>query len=85
MNESVSPQIAITGWAKVATGYFGDLALTSVLRLTVTSSSAAVEHICLAVVVEVGTEVSALHPGREPAERRLRRMCPLVQTSGWRS
>jgi hypothetical protein len=66
---------------KVTAGYFRDLAVNPAFRLT-TSSSVAVERICLVVVVEVGILVSGLHPGREPAERRLRHRCPQVHTSG---
>jgi len=69
---------------KVTAGYFGDLAAKAAFRLTI-SSSVAVERICLVVVGEVGTVGSVLRPGREPAERRLRRTCPLIHTSGQKS
>jgi hypothetical protein len=70
---------------KVTTGYFSDLAANIAVRLTTTSSSVAAERICLVVVVEVGIVGSGLRPGREPAERRLRRTCPLIHTSGQKS
>jgi hypothetical protein len=81
--KSASPRFRLRaqGSAQVTAGYFRDLAVKPAFRLTI-SSSVAVERICLVVVVEVGTVESALRPGREPAERRLLHMCPLVHTSG---
>src|ERR1700685_2804577 len=83
--KSVSPRIANPSSAQVTAGYFSDLAINSVMRLTAIESSVAVERICLAVVVEVGTQIWGLRPGREPAERRLLHMCPLVHTAGLKS